>query len=77
MSYNYRIYGWRREGGIDHIGNANTLESAYAMGNKLSAKEYYHYLLIQHDIERDSDFPIDMVILERNKVKEKFGGKKW
>ena len=76
MSYNYRIYGWKIEGGIDHIGNANTLESAYAMGNKLSAKEYYHYLLIQHDIERDSDFPIDMVILERNKVKEKGSEKK-
>lgn len=71
MSYNYRIYGWRLKGGIDHIGNANTLESAYAMGNNLSAKEYYNYLLIQHDIEQDSDFPIDMVILERPKVKEK------
>lgn len=71
MSYNYRIYGWKREGGIDHIGNANTLESAYAMGNNLSAKEYYNYLLIRHDIELDSDFPVDRVILEKRKVKER------
>ena len=71
MSYNYRVYGWKRTGGIDHIGNANTLESAYAMGNNLSAKEYYNYLLIRHDIELDSDFPVDRVILEKRKVKER------
>lgn len=71
MSCNYRVYAWKRAGGIDHAGNANTLESAYTLGNKLSGNEYSHYLIIRHDFERDSDFPIERVELERSKVKEK------
>lgn len=76
MSYNYRVYGKRKIGGYEHIGTVKTLENAYTMGNKLSGNDYYNYLLIRHDIELNIDMPIDIVFLERTKVKEKVKHKK-
>ena len=67
MDYLYRVYAWKRQGGIDLIGITPYEDKAYAMGNNLDSEEYIQYLLIRHDIKRDSDFPIDRVVLQRKK----------
>ena len=68
MEYIYRVYGWRLEGGID-------IMQAIATGRNLNPKEYMHFLIIEHDIKRDSDFPIMAENLYRNKEYRK--DKKW
>lgn len=71
MSYNYRVYGWKREGGIDKIIETTSLSKAIISGRNLKPAEYVSYLIIQHDIERDSDFPIIRENLYKNKEYKK------
>ena len=75
MEYIYRVYGWRLEGGIDMICKTPYKEQAIATGRNLNPKEYMHFLIIEHDIKRDSDFPIIAENLYRNKEYRK--DRKW
>lgn len=58
MDYLYRVYGWLYSGGVQHISNTYDFERAKAIGRNLDKKEYVSYLVIRHDIKRDSDMPI-------------------
>lgn len=65
MNYIYRVYGWRYQGGVEHILSTPYKTKAIITGNNLNPEEYMHYLIIEHDIARDCDFPIIMQNLHR------------
>lgn len=71
MNYIYRVYAWLYSGGVEHIANTNDFERAKAMGRNLNKKEYINYLIIQHDIKLNSDFPIYRENIYKGRVLEK------
>lgn len=71
MDYIYRVYAWLYSGGVEHISNTNNLDRAKAMGRNLNKKEYINYLIIQHDIKLNSDFPIYRENLYKGRVLKK------
>lgn len=55
----YRIYGYEKKRGWGIVETKTDKEKAIDFAKSLSAKDYYKYMIIEHDNEENSDFPIE------------------
>lgn len=55
---NFRLYaeskGWK------HIITTNSLNKAQSKARNLNSDKYYTYMIIEHDINKDCDKPIEL-----------------
>ena len=58
--FEYRIYGKAKQGGNKYIGKRKTKESAYQLGEALSRRDYWGYIIIENNITHNWDFPLDV-----------------
>lgn len=55
----YRIYGYEKKRGWGIVDIIPDKDIAIDYAKKLSGKDYYKYMIIEHDNKENSDFPIE------------------
>jgi hypothetical protein len=56
----YKIYGKNKKFNWELVDTKNNKEEAIENAKNLSPKEYYKYMIIEHDCKNNSDFSIDL-----------------
>lgn len=55
---NFRLYAESK--GWEHIITTNELNKAQSKAKNLNPDKYYSYMIIEHDIDKDIDNPIEL-----------------
>lgn len=55
---NFRLYAESK--GWEHIITTNDLNKAQSKARSLNTDKYYSYMIIEHDIDKDIDNPIEL-----------------
>lgn len=58
---NFRLYAESK--GWEHIITTNSLNKAQSKERNLNPDKYYRYMIIEHNIDKDCDTPIELVEL--------------
>lgn len=71
MGLYYKIYAVLMNGTPKFIGRKETLEEVQMVIDNLDSETYYQYMVVEHSIINNSDFPIAMGFLDYNQNKPK------
>lgn len=71
MELFYKIYALLMNGKPEFICRKETLEEVQNVIDNLDCEKYYQYMVVEHSVINNSDFPIDMGFLDYNQNKPK------
>lgn len=71
MGIFYKIYAVLMNGTPKFIDRKETLEEVQIVLDNLDSETYYQYMVVEHSIINNSDFPIAMGFLDYNQDKTK------
>lgn len=71
MGLFYKIYAVLMDGTPDYICRKETLEEVQMVLDNLDSEKYYQYMVVEHSVINNSDFPIAMGFLDYNQNKTK------
>lgn len=70
MGIFYKIYAVLMNGKPEFIDKKDTLEEVQNVLDNLDCEKYYQYMVVEHSIINNSDFPVAMGFLDYNPKKE-------
>ena len=71
MEVFYKIYAVLMNGTPKFIDKKDTLEELQIVLDNLDSEKYYQYMVVEHSIINNSDFPVAMGFLDYNQNKPK------
>ena len=71
MELFYKIYAVLMNGKPEFIDKKDTLEEVQIVLDNLDSEKYYQYMVVEHSIINNSDFPVAMGFLDYNQDKPK------
>mgnify|MGYP003299195044 CR=1 FL=1 len=71
MGLYYKIYAVLMNGTPKYIDRKDTLEEVQMVLDNLDSETYYQYMVVEHSIINNSDFPVAMGFLDYNENKPK------
>lgn len=71
MELFYKIYAVLMNGKPEFIDKKDTLEEVQIVLDNLDSEKYYQYMVVEHSIINNSDFPVAMGFLDYNQNKPK------